>query len=340
LGLPRAAGGGKPRLGYVAFSAKANGCAFGNRAFWQPGWRSPISVSKTPLPTLGVLKASRQGDKLSAFFNNKRVLECTAPAAPVGPGLAVGGGLSLVYSIRKLEISGQLDPAWLEHARRLLAPIRATRADLQKLFAGKVVRFDANTLALELAYDFHDPAQESDWSAGVPPARKGAPKKLEVADGILHLRNLNIPVMLKGVFRQVALSAVCASNKGLVRVEARVQADGKGSDYILRCQGNVCSLHRRDRSQESELTRKRIADLRGTRRVDLSLGYSNGRLKARVGLTSLDVRDEEHAFGQVGLGAEGEVALDNVRVRGTLDRAWLLDELRRPEGQKATAKPK
>lgn len=330
LGLPRRmpAYVGYSGIRGIVFSGRGDGCGFGRRVpLYGVAWRQAFFKTRQALTTQGDLVVARKGDRLTASLNGKKLVEGPAPTTKLGPGLAIGGGNSLNYTIRQLQISGQLDPVWLDRSRRLLEPITATREDLQKVFKGKVVRFDAKSLQIELTYDFQDAEQQGDWIRNTYPSSQLPKSTLKVADGVFRFVDVEQPVRMKAPLTGVAISAECESKTAIINARLHVNCDARGIGYAITFGKGRCTLEKTQTYRPMVLAERRFPRASAVTRLALSIMYGNGMMKGQAGRLTMTAKEAEYASGHVALSASGAVGFDNVRIRGVLNKKWLIAAL-------------
>ena len=208
-------------------------------------------------------------------------------------------------------------------------------AGVPKLFRGKVLEFDPETLHIKLLYDFNDSAQVKDWSRSKWYMEKGG--VLRIAGGALRLSRTRMQALTRAQFTSAAIKVRFAVSGGSNAVTLVACADGAGSHYELcglwysktapkvRCQ---LMRYMKGKAPLGELGKKwplKASPYGATRRGTLSLSVKDGRIRGQVGSVILEAADGVLKSGRVGVWAYDahKAGFDDIEIEGTLDPAWV-----------------
>jgi serine/threonine protein kinase len=209
---------------------------------------------------------------------------------------------------------------------------------LRKLFHGKVKSLDPKTLRIDVSYDFSTADQVKDWRKSEWYLEKGG--KLQIRDGKLYLSRTRMQALTRAQFTSVAVRVEFAVSGGTGGATLVICADGKGSHYELcgrwRPKGMPwqCQLLKyvNGKAPLKELGKKwpqkRSPYARTTRGV-MTIRFSDGKLRGKVGNVVLDADDNQLKSGSVGVWAydTGQGTFDNIHIVGTLDPKWVESQI-------------
>jgi len=289
--------------------------------------RGPIGHEKRSkqvpgrLPGKGSIEFGCRDGRTWIALDGKRVFEGTAPTGEPGAGVAVGGGFGILYDLERVEAEGALDRAWLGGEA---APAGAgDAAKVQKLFKGKVVRFDARTREIELRYDFENPDEIKDWYHTTD---------WRVENGRLVCKSAgeSEAIWLNAAFRPGAVDlsflgcgehdlsgTLCGKRGGRRQSGYHAIFGGYGGKRDLLMGG-------REQANKSPSTFRRGRDhrLRFVKGKETLALYADGKL-----VLSAEVGNKNG--NHVALCAfRNQTAYDEVTIKGVLDRAWLEERLK------------
>ena len=235
----------------------------------------------------------------------------------------------------------------LEGAKRETPPQPGKRVTyaaetVKKLFNGRVLRFDPNTLRIKLFYDFREPAQARDWWPSKWHFKKG--DAISFNGGSLQLMKTRIQALTKARFTSAAIRADFAVSGGSFGATLLVCADGEGNHYEL------CGLWK-DKAPpvwRSHLAKYiagkfpakefasgkwpvRPSPFAASKRGAMMLSFTGGQLRGQVSRLVLEAKDSSLKSGHVGVWAfdADKAAFDNVHIVGTLERAWLDEAIKK-----------
>ena len=202
----------------------------------------------------------------------------------------------------------------------------ALTAKVNALFKGKVVKFDAKTLALELLYEFKNEKEAEDFTLSEW-AFAGKKGSLKVADGGCRLLKSNQVALVPGRFATVSAEVdfTLLSEGDQAAPCLTVCSDGAGSFYeIVGLYVKEAYLQRCLGGGFLPLGKSEPSPFAKERRGSMSIRFEKGRLTATVGKSAFEAEDASLAAGQVGLRAyETDVEFRNLRISGVLERAWV-----------------
>jgi hypothetical protein len=223
---------------------------------------------------------------------------------------------------------------------RLAALALGPAAKIQKLFRGKVVRFEPRTNEIELLWDFSDPKQLEDFTVGYGEwkVEKGA------LVGEVAWAAERRPVRARAVF---AGDAPCR-----LTCAATMQSDCRDlSVYLGEPSGKEAYLQWRkpdkyvglfvqeDRARPGTTTRTAATGLSLGTACQMEMTVADGKVRGNInGQHEIAAQNFQPARIQPALhvgagGSAAQVSYTGIRIVGTLDREWLEAEQKKPLGR-------
>jgi hypothetical protein len=346
VSVTRLGHGGKWWIAYRPAGDKGKGgragtdfrSVFGPEPGYKKGAEEKIDFKFESATTFYRSELKYEGNTIHYSVDGKRVksfspLSFPAERVEQRPGYNVGGyGFGGIDSFR---VRGRLSKAWLDRkigdfrAQSGAGPVSGgAGADaVRKLYRGEVAGFDPKTMEIELAYDFENPDQVKDFFFGL--GRRGKPTRgsVKVDKGMLHPGKGYGFALLKGVFLSVSVTVDYIVLEGDRGGCLHVCDSAKGGDnYYLACRENA-RLGKHVEGTHKYLSTVDLPEAVATaRRGTMKFSRVGSLVKGQIGGVVVEAKDMSHSSGHVGLGMAGghaEVAYDNLRVTGVLDRVWL-----------------
>jgi eukaryotic-like serine/threonine-protein kinase len=267
-------------------------------------------------------------------------------SSPVGIYVAIisllliaGLGTAAFFAFRGGEpgAGGKLPPPPGGKGGKKFTPEEQMTARVRKLFKGKVVKFDPKTLEIELFYDFEDAGQIEDWKLSEWAYGGQSGGTLNIQDAALRVNRTGRFALLQGVFGSVSASVDFRVFGGAGWAGLCVCADSRGNQYNVwgLAPPARAFLDMKTKGSPRALTPSRMSPFATSKAGRIQLSYRDGALKGSVGDLIFKADNPTHALGQVGFYCyDTDVAYDNLRVTGKLDRAWLtasLESIRGPD---------
>ncbi|MHC4252072.1 MAG: PA14 domain-containing protein [Planctomycetota bacterium] len=196
---------------------------------------------------------------------------------------------------------------------------------VRKLFRGKVLKWDPETLEIELGYDFSDQRQIADWFMSTWSENGVLGGQEVVRGGVLKMMGTRQCALHRAVFEDASIGASASAVGGSRSpcLVVRAQTEGDFVSLAVNGRGTAC-LQGYVGGRLQGLYPDMPFAFRAGQKLSMYAAITDGQLEGRVDALRMGPVPAPSKPGHVGFrGYDTEATFDNARIKGRLNRMWL-----------------